>query len=89
MRYAGGGHPDQRPRGRRGRRESGLLVDTAADMVRCLDTVLSDEVLRKRLGLGALDYASRFTWDATARQTLAVLGAERLRRLKRSGTPVR
>ncbi len=69
--------------------ESGLLFDTPSGMVESLDSVLSDEVLRKRLGMGALDHASRFTWDATARQTLAVLGAERLRRLKRTGSPVR
>jgi glycosyltransferase involved in cell wall biosynthesis len=69
--------------------ESGLLFDDAAGMVEGLDAVLVDEVLRKRLGMGALDYSARFTWDATARQTLAVLGAERLRRLRRFGSPRR
>jgi glycosyltransferase involved in cell wall biosynthesis len=69
--------------------ESGLLFDDADGMVEGLDAVLVDEVLRKRLGMGALDYSARFTWDATARQTLAVLGAERLRRLRRFGSPGR
>ena len=64
--------------------ETGILVDDADGMVAGLDAVLGDEVLRKRLGVAALDHASRFTWDATARQTLAVLGAERLRR-RRTG----
>jgi glycosyltransferase involved in cell wall biosynthesis len=66
--------------------ESGVLFDSHDEMVEGLDSVLSDEVLRKRLGVGALDHAARFSWDATARQTLAVLGAERLRRRRKSGT---
>jgi hypothetical protein len=49
-------------------------------MVAGLDAVLRDEVLRRRLGVGALEYASQFTWDATARGTLAALGAEALSR---------
>jgi glycosyltransferase involved in cell wall biosynthesis len=60
---------------------SGILVDDADAMVAGLDAVLTDEVLRKRLGLGALEYSSRFSWDETARQTLALLAAERIGRL--------
>jgi glycosyltransferase involved in cell wall biosynthesis len=60
---------------------SGLLVDDADGMVAGLDDVLTDEVLRKRLGVGALDYSTRFSWDETARQTLAILAAERIRRI--------
>ena len=37
-------------------------------------------LLRKRLATGALDFASQFSWDATARGTLAILAAEALRR---------
>jgi glycosyltransferase involved in cell wall biosynthesis len=70
-----GGHEDAVLDGR-----SGLLVDTVDDMVSALDVVLRDDVLRKRLSVGALDHASRLTWDATARGTLAALGAEALSR---------
>jgi len=70
-----GGHEDAVEDGR-----SGLLVDGTDDMVRALGAVLRDEVLRRRLGLGALERAGRLTWDATARGTLAVLGAEALAR---------
>ena len=70
-----GGHEDAVEDGR-----SGLLVEGTDDMVRALGAVLRDEVLRRRLGLGALERAGRLTWDATARGTLAVLGAEALAR---------
>jgi glycosyltransferase involved in cell wall biosynthesis len=70
-----GGHEDAVVDG-----TSGLLVDSTDDMVDALDAVLRDEVLRRRLGVGALDHASRFTWDATARGTLAALGTEALAR---------
>ncbi len=60
--------------------ESGILFDTEDQMVEALDSVLTDDVLRKRLSMGAIDRASEFTWDATSRQTLAALAAEKLRR---------
>jgi glycosyltransferase involved in cell wall biosynthesis len=60
--------------------ESGILVEDEGGMIEGLYSVLSDEVLRKRLSLGATDFAARFSWEATARQTLAVLAAERMRR---------
>lgn len=59
---------------------SGLLVDNPDEMVDALRSTLADEVLRKRLGIGALEHASRLTWDATARRTLAVLATEALAR---------
>ncbi len=59
---------------------SGILVDGTDDLVAALDAVLRDEVLRRRLGNGALEHASRLTWDATARGTLAALGSEALSR---------
>ena len=66
-----GGHVDAVDDGR-----SGLLVDGSEELVGGLDAVLRDQVLRKRLGVGALEHASHFTWDATARGALAALGAE-------------
>ena len=70
-----GGHEDAVVDG-----ESGLLFDTTDGMVEALDSVLADEVLRKRLGMGASDHAARFNWDATARAVLAVLALEARRR---------
>ena len=49
-------------------------------MVATLDAALADEVLRKRLGIGAVEHAARFSWDATDRGALAVLAAESLNR---------
>lgn len=59
---------------------SGMLFDDTDGMVASLDAVLSDTALRERLGAGALAYASEFSWEATARQTLAELAAEAVRR---------
>ena len=70
-----GGHEDAVADG-----VSGILVDSTDDLVRGLDAVLRDEVLRRRLGIGALELAGRLTWDATARGTLAALGDEALSR---------
>ncbi len=70
-----GGHEDAVADG-----VSGILVDGTDDLVAALDAVLRDEVLRRRLGNGALEHASRLTWDATARGTLAALGSEALSR---------
>jgi glycosyltransferase involved in cell wall biosynthesis len=69
------GHQDAVVDGR-----TGVLVDDHAELVGGLASVLRDEVLRKRLGLAALEHASNFTWDATARGTLAALGARALAR---------
>ena len=70
-----GGHVDAVDDGR-----SGLLVDGSEELVGALDTVLRDQVLRKRLGVAALEHASQLSWDATARGALAALGAEALAR---------
>jgi len=59
---------------------SGLLFGDAEELVATLDSALGDEVLRKRLGIGAVEHASRFSWDATARGTLAALAAEAIDR---------
>jgi len=59
---------------------SGLLFDTLDQMGDSLHSVLTDEVLRKRLAMGAIDFSSQFSWDATARGALAALAAEAMRR---------
>ncbi len=59
---------------------TGLLVDRPEEFAGAIDTVLRDDVLRKQLGMAALDHSSQFTWDATARGALAALGAEALAR---------
>ena len=62
---------------------SGLLVGGHDDLVAGLGSVLRDEILRTSLGANALKHATGFTWDATARGALAVLGAEALARRER------
>ncbi len=57
-------------------RITGILVDRPDQFAGAIDAVLRDDVLRKQLGMAALDHSSQFTWDATARGTLAALGAE-------------
>ncbi len=60
--------------------ESGVLFDDPDEMIDALDLLLTDEVARKRLGIGASDHAARYRWDATARAVLAVLALEAARR---------
>ena len=60
--------------------ETGMLFDDEDGMVKALDMVLSDGQLRARLGAGAQAFAAQFSWEATARHTLAELGAEVMRR---------
>lgn len=52
---------------------SGLLVDThePADWAAALRRVVTDPALADRLGRGALEQASRFAWELTAKRTLA------------------
>jgi glycosyltransferase involved in cell wall biosynthesis len=59
---------------------TGLLFDDPEGMGDALDAVISDEILRKRLGIGAFEHASQFSWDASARGALAVLASEALAR---------
>jgi glycosyltransferase involved in cell wall biosynthesis len=60
--------------------QTGLLFDDVPGMVSTLDSVLTDEVLRKRLSEGAFEFSSGFTWENAARGALAVLAAEALAR---------
>ncbi len=60
--------------------ESGVLFDTLDEMGNSLHSVLTDEVFRKRLSMGAVDFSSQFSWDTTARGALATLAAESMLR---------
>jgi glycosyltransferase involved in cell wall biosynthesis len=59
---------------------TGLFFDDVTGMVDALDSVISDDILRKQLSVGALEFSNRFSWDNAARGALAVLAAEALRR---------
>ena len=59
---------------------TGVLVGSDDSLAASLDRVLSDDAFRTLLGKNALEYASKFTWAATARGTLEVLAAEAQRR---------
>jgi glycosyltransferase involved in cell wall biosynthesis len=59
---------------------SGLLVDDVGNLGTTVATVLNDAGLWTSLSEGALKQAGRFTWDATAVGTFAVLAAEAARR---------
>lgn len=57
--------------------ESGLLAAaTVDDLAAKIELVLTDEVLRKTLGEGALERSAGLTWDATALGTFEALTAE-------------
>ena len=62
---------------------SGMLVGRDGDFALQLETVLSDPMLRRRLGLAAATRAAPLRWEATAYGNLAVLAAERRRRMAR------
>jgi glycosyltransferase involved in cell wall biosynthesis len=55
---------------------SGLLVDEPGQMAQALLRLMNDDVLRNRLGRGALARARWFTWGATARRSLEALAGE-------------
>jgi glycosyltransferase involved in cell wall biosynthesis len=59
---------------------TGVLVDDPLQLGPAIERVLTDNDLRSSLGARALEHAGRFTWEATARGTLEVLGNEVLRR---------
>jgi glycosyltransferase involved in cell wall biosynthesis len=59
--------------------ESGLLVERPEDMAAALVRLMNDDVLRNRLGRGALDRARWFTWGETARRSLEALAGETTR----------
>jgi glycosyltransferase involved in cell wall biosynthesis len=59
--------------------ETGVLVPSGdvPAMTAALDRVLTDAVLRERLGAAALRWAARFTWDAVTADVATVLDAAR------------
>jgi glycosyltransferase involved in cell wall biosynthesis len=61
---------------------TGFLADTPDDMIEGMDSILGDDALRDRMSTAALEHASRFTWEATARGALEALATE-ARRLHR------
>ncbi len=65
---------------------SGILIDghDPSDYAAALHRLLSDEVLRRRLGDGAVRHAARFDWSATAAGMLEVYRAA-----LRPGSPLR
>jgi glycosyltransferase involved in cell wall biosynthesis len=55
---------------------TGFLAEPGEEFLRRLDSLLSDEVLRRRLGAAAAGRAARFSWDSTAAGVLAALAGE-------------
>ncbi len=69
------GHADAVADGR-----SGLLVDgTPAALGAGIAKVVTDDALRARLGAGAVEHASRFSWEATAFGIMQALAEEAAR----------
>jgi glycosyltransferase involved in cell wall biosynthesis len=75
-----GGLPESIDDGR-----TGLLARDSVDLAAKVRSIVLDPSLRDSLGSAALERAADFSWDATARRTLALLESERLRALERSG----
>ena len=55
---------------------SGLLARDPAELSAAVGRLLDDGDLRERLGAGARERASGFSWDATSRATLELLEEE-------------
>jgi glycosyltransferase involved in cell wall biosynthesis/O-antigen/teichoic acid export membrane protein len=53
--------------------ETGLLADDGPELTAQVRRLVEDDALRERLGAAARARAQTFTWDRTARETLAVL----------------
>lgn len=70
-----GGLPEAIEEGR-----TGLLADNPHELAAKVSLLLADPALRERLGVNAQANAARFSWDGTAKQTLAALDRERRRR---------
>jgi len=62
---------------------TGMLVDLDQDFGCELERVLSDPMLRRRLGLAAAKRAAPLTWEATALGNLSALAGEVRRRVGR------
>jgi glycosyltransferase involved in cell wall biosynthesis len=66
---------------------TGLLAPDARGLLAGLDAVLSDAVLRRRLGAGASARATGLRWEMTARGTMAALAAEAQMARRRAAVP--
>ncbi|MGE0877537.1 MAG: glycosyltransferase family 4 protein [Acidimicrobiia bacterium] len=55
---------------------SGLLANGDIELANALVRVLTDERFRRRLAAGALDHATRYSWEATAMATMRILAEE-------------
>ncbi|MEA2399517.1 MAG: hypothetical protein QOK25_3073 [Thermoleophilaceae bacterium] len=75
-----GGLPESIDDGR-----TGVLAHDPRELAAKVRTILGGQALRDSLGMAALSRAADFTWDATARNTLALLQAEHARWLDRHG----
>jgi glycosyltransferase involved in cell wall biosynthesis len=64
--------------------ESGLLADPGPEMEAALDTVIANQLVRRRLQLGARERVRSLTWDRTAFATLQVLAADAARGRRRT-----
>ncbi len=58
---------------------TGILADDPAELASKVAALLRDPDLRDRLGRQARERAAEFSWDETARRTLAMLDGERCR----------
>jgi glycosyltransferase involved in cell wall biosynthesis len=56
--------------------ESGLLAEPGPEMEAALDMVLTNQVVRRRLEVGARERARSLTWDQTSFGTLQVLASD-------------
>jgi len=52
---------------------SGYLAEDDGQFCRCLLDILEDRTLREDLSRGAVEWASRYDWEITARRTLEIL----------------
>jgi glycosyltransferase involved in cell wall biosynthesis len=56
--------------------DTGVLVDTAAELVAAVDRLLTDEALRGRLSVACRDWALSFDWDESAARIEELLRAQ-------------
>jgi glycosyltransferase involved in cell wall biosynthesis len=69
---------------------SGYLAEPGTAMEEAVNTVLHNQIVRRRLRFGALERVRSLTWDRTARQALEVLAADLARhraRVERTAPP--
>ncbi|MEA2275008.1 MAG: hypothetical protein QOI98_3716 [Solirubrobacteraceae bacterium] len=65
---------------------TGALAGDTVELAEKVGAILRDRELRDALGQAALERAADFSWDATARHTMALLLEQRVRWLERHGS---